>query len=432
MASRRGKRRLSVIAVVLLAASAAWCTASATLNHRLDELRLPRIAWEGGPAYYEKFRVAKDAGWGKSSFFPIGVWFESVGTDEDVVTDKAAGINTYVELTENSDMNLVRAHGLYALTSKPLKGVGSESVGWLITDEADMWGGPGDGVWTGRFPGEGEICDPQDARCGYTAMRTLKDRLPKGDGRFFYANYGKGVQVWATTQEAAKFVNSYTDVASADMYWYTDIGICSESQHFLKWKPTECPLAADYGYVVDRMRQLDALDGRRQPIYAFVELGWPGTNGKRLIEPQEAAGAVMNSLIHEARGIVYFNHSFGGPCPTQHLLREDCYAEMRSAVTEVNRRIAQLAPVLNTQSYRHTFAPGLDTMLKLHNGSCYVFSMVKRGAATGRHTLALPPELASAKEVEVLFENRKLPVRNGRVTDAFDAESTYHIYKITP
>lgn len=430
MVSRRGKVRLSVVAAMLVVASSGWYAVNATRG--LEELRLPRIDWEGGPAYYERFRVAKEAGWADPSFFPIGVWFESVVTEDDVTKDKAAGINTYVELTDDSDLGLIRAHGMYALPSKPLKGTGAETVGWLITDEADMWGGPGDGAWTGRLPGEGQICAQQDVPCGYTVMRTLKDRLPKGDGRFFYANYGKGVQMWESTQEAATFVNSYTDVTSADMYWYTDVGICSESQNFLKWTPKECPLAADYGQVVDRMRGLDALDGRRQPIYAYVELGWPGTNGKRLIQPREAAGAVMNSLIHEARGIVYFNHSFGGPCPTQHLLREDCYAGMRMMITEVNRRIRELAPVLNTQSYRHTFALGLDTMLKVHDGSCYVFSMIKRGAATGRHTLTLPAELASAREIEVLFENRRIPVENGRFTDAFDEEYTYHIYKITP
>ena len=35
--------------------------------------------------------------------------------------------------------------------------------------------------------------------------------------------------------------------------------------------------AANYGYQIDRVRQLDALDGRRQPIWAFVETGWPFT-----------------------------------------------------------------------------------------------------------------------------------------------------------
>ncbi len=139
----------------------------------------------------------------------------------------------------------------------------------------------------------------------------------------------------------------------------------------------------------------------------------------------------MNSLIHEARGIIYFNHSFGGPCPTQHVLRDQCGAAVRPAVAEVNRRIRQLAPVLNTQSFEHSFGPGLDTMLKAYRGSYYVFAMVKKDASTGRHTFTLPRGIRPSR-VEVLFENRRIPVDGrGRFTDSFAAEYSYHIYRIS-
>ncbi|MEW9553880.1 hypothetical protein [Nonomuraea sp. NPDC050783] len=392
----------------------------------------PRVPWEGGPAYYARFGAAANAGWTKPTFFPIGVWFESVVEEHDVRLDKEAGLNTYVELTANSDLALVRANGMWAITSKPLPGTGSETVGWMIADEADMFAGPGDGVWSGKYGGEGQVCVPDKPPCGYTVMRTLKDRLPKGDGRLHYANYGKGIAMWESDKEASRFVNGYTDVMSTDVYWYTDNGICPEAENFIKLPREHCPRAAGYGRVVDRGRELDALDGRRQPVYAFVELGWPGTNGLRAITPDEIAGAVMSSLIHEARGIVYFNHSFAGPCPSQHVLREPCARQTRAAVTELNRRITTLAPVLNTQSYAHSFNPRLDTMLKKHDGSSYVFAMVKEDARPGTHALRLPKALAGAAKAEVLFENRTVPVRDGAVTDAFARENSYHVYRITP
>ena len=94
----------------------------------------------------------------------------------------------------------------------------------------------------------------------------------------------------------------------------------------------ECPLtdaetrlAANYGDTIDRMRYLDGLDGEHQPIYSFVEVGWPFTEtaaqGGRAIEPAEIEAAVWHSLIAGARGLIYFNHSFGGPDQTQHALR---------------------------------------------------------------------------------------------------------------
>ncbi len=53
-----------------------------------------------------------------------------------------------------------------------------------------------------------------------------------------------------------------------------------------------------------------------------MEVGWPFTEtaaqGARAIQPEEIQAAVWHSLIAGARGIVYFNHSFGGPDQTQH------------------------------------------------------------------------------------------------------------------
>ncbi|NUR89344.1 MAG: hypothetical protein HOY71_35115, partial [Nonomuraea sp.] len=193
--------------------------------------KLKKVPWEGGPAYYGRFPATAAAGWTNPAFFPVGVWNESVITRDDVTKDQQAGINTYVELTETSDMKLIRDSGMFAMTSKPLNGYGKETVGWLITDEADMWAGPGDDGWTGNFPGDGDgkLCipdNPDKERCGYTVMKTLKNRLPQDDGRPYYANYGKGVMIWQSDSDAARFVNSYTDLVSLDVYWYTSHYAC--------------------------------------------------------------------------------------------------------------------------------------------------------------------------------------------------------------
>ncbi|MFI6455613.1 hypothetical protein ACIBF6_29105 [Streptosporangium amethystogenes] len=391
-----------------------------------------RVPWEGGPAYYGRFAAPTAAGWTRPSFFPVGVWFESVISQADVNRDRAAGINTYVELTETSDMALVRKNGMSALTNVPLPGYGSETVGWLLDDEVDMWAKAGDAGWTGNHPGEGPLCVPEDRGCGFTVLRAQKDRLPKGDGRLHYANYGKGVMMWEKDADAAAFVNRFTDAVSSDVYWYTSASVCLDGQNFLALPVARCRRAANYGAVIDRQRELDALDGRRQPIYGFVEVGWPAENDTRAIQPGQVTGAVMNSLIHEARGIIYFNHNFGGPCHSQHVLREGCGKAVRPAVAEINRRIRKLAPVLNTQSYAHRFGPGLDTMLKHHRGSYYVFAMPGGKTAPGRRTFTLPRGIRATR-AEVLFENRTLRVdAKGRFTDSFAAEHSHHIYRITP
>ena len=387
---------------------------------------LPRVPWAGGPGYYSAFPAMARAGWADPSFFPIGVWYEAVTSSQDTALDKAAGLNTYFELTASSDISLVRDSGMFAIPSTQLKGYGPETVGWLLTDEVDLWGHEGNAPWTGKFPGEGSICVPESALCGYTVLQTLRDKLPQGDGRARYANFGFGMEFFIKDELAAKFLD-YTDVSSMDTYWYTDTGMCEMSH-----TPADlCKRSSSYGSTMDRIRELDARNRKLQPIYAFVETGMPFAQFDTAIQPDELTGAVMSSLIHEARGVIYFNHNFGGPCISQHVLRDACGAKIRPAVTEMNRRIKELAPVLNTQSIQYQFSPDVDTMFKEHNGSYYVFAMNARGRPPGSHPLVLPGGL-NASRAEVLFENRAVPIEAGQLTDTFAAEYTYHVYKITP
>lgn len=398
------------------------------------DLALPRVPWEGGPSYYARFGKSNAADWHDPGFFPIGVWYEGVYTQDDVSKDKAVGLNTYVMLTSGSDMNLIERNDMHAMTTDNRKDTGGETTAWIINDEVDMWGGAGDSKWTGKYPGEGHPCTSGKYDCGFDVMDRLSADLPAGTDRMRYANFGKGIMFWQNNADASRFVNEWTTVVSNDIYWYTDPNVCySSSEGPAIGVPEDaCRRSANYGLTMDRMREVDAMDGKRQPIYAFVEVGHPFEgNDSPTITKEQIAGAVVNSLIHEARGILYFNHNFGSDCISQHVLRDACGTAVRPAVTELNRRIKSLAPVLNTQSFRWQFNPALDTMLKQYDGSYYVFAMPGRTGGTGEQKLTLP-EGVSGAEAEVLFENRTVPISGGTVTDTFAKEFSYHIYKITP
>ena len=179
------------------------------------------------------------------------------------------------------------------------------------------------------------------------------------DGRIRYANYTKNVLIWYSDADAARFVNEFQQVVSSDFYWFTD-PYQVPTMEAPDWLPEagqtittpQIRRAANYGYQIDRMRQLDALDGKRQPIWGFVEEGWPFTQtaaeGARAITPPQMRAAVWQSLIAGARGIVYFNHSFGGPCLTHYINRDPCYPAIQAELTRTNSQITQLAPVLNS------------------------------------------------------------------------------------
>ena len=61
---------------------------------------------DGGPNYYARFAHALPSA---ASYFPIGVWFESVTSQADVDKDRDVGLNLYVAVTANPEHNLVES-----------------------------------------------------------------------------------------------------------------------------------------------------------------------------------------------------------------------------------------------------------------------------------------------------------------------------------
>jgi hypothetical protein len=392
-------------------------------------------AVDGGVDFYARFANPLPS---DPTFFPIGVWFESVMFPQDVDLDKAIGLNTYVELTGNTDLSIVRAAGMHAIHSGPTTGpagpVGEETKAWLLTDEADMWGGPGHDPWTGGFGGGN--CIPIDGHCGYTVMETLAALRP-ADGRMRYANYGKGVTFWETDAEAAQFVNNYQDLTSADNYWFTDGGGCSDLPGVVRVQidpqHSNCAFASNYGWTVQRVRNL-IQPAHSRPVWAFVEVGHPFSEPESaFITPSQVRAAVWHSLIAGARGIIYFNHTFGDPtCWTDHVLRDiaapGCYTAMRAAVGALNARIAAFAPILNAPTATTGWSQGAGTraLVKWWDGHFYVIAGAEAGAVTGSFSV---PCVGNATAT-VLDEDRSVPVVNGTFTDAFADGNAIHLYRL--
>ncbi|MBY6436595.1 hypothetical protein HQ602_09385 [Rhodococcus kroppenstedtii] len=379
---------------------------------------------DGGPDFHAGFSGGLPS---DPSFFPLAVWSESVVDDTGWPVDRAAGLNVYLEPTADSDLPRIAEHGMHAITSNP----GGPSRGFFTLDEADMWAGPGDAAWTGNGPGQGDICSPRDNECGYSAMALAAARAPAGALRV--TNYGKGVVFWETDTEAARFVNDFQDVVSADVYWFTDPGVCgpSEGGALLGDGTTlpddECRLAANYGRTVERVRSLVEPPGSR-PVWNVVEVGHPfrEEHAPTITIPQIRA-AVWSSLIAGARGIVYFVHNFAGPCPTQHAIR-DCGEELQRGIAAIDRDVTDLAPVLNAP-----FVDGLvnhdDTVnvsVKIHDGALYLLT----GSATAQAHTATMTVGCAADSATVVGENRTIPVVDGKVTDEFADGNAVHIYRL--
>jgi len=346
---------------------------------------------------------------------------ESVHTQAELDADRRAGLNLYVALTANSDLPLISRSGMRVIAQQDqwldrADAPGSDAIaGWLLADETDMQLRP---------------------RKGFARMRSLANALPAGDGRLRYSNYGKGVTFWNTNAHAARYVSEFQDVVSADNYWFTDRDICGESQGGImlgtkgrRLERSRCHRAANYGRTVDRVRGLVRPAGSR-PVWAFVEVGHPFSDSSwPSIKPAEVGAAVWSSIIHGARGIVYFNHSFGGPAPTQHALREPAYAAVRGVIARTNARIRRLAPVLNAPFVDHfaSTSATVDTMTKRSGEHFYVFA-ASRGKTAQRATFRLP--CAGDARASVVDEDRTLPLVDGSFVDSFADGNAVHIYRI--
>lgn len=381
---------------------------------------------DGGEDYYAAFTNSLPT---SPDYFPLGVWFTDTTLPEEISSDRALDLNTYVMLTDASNVQLIRDSGMFAFPNVP----SDYSAGQFLIDEADMWAGAGDAPWTGKT-GPEPVCVPEDAKCGYTVMRTVKDKV--APGVLSYANYGKGVTFWLDQADAARFVNDFQQLVSVDNYWFSDNDICQASQGGSLKRDgktaldlADCHLASNYGLTTRYVRSL-VQPRAAIPVWNFVELGQPyaGGFGDGITGPQMRA-AVWSSIINGARGIIYFVHNFGGPCPSYNLLRDHCGDAIRTDLTAVNQQIDRLAPMLNApfvDGYARSDGP-VDLAVKRYDGSNYILVGATR-SEPAEATITL--SCATADTAEVIDENRSLPITNGAFHDFFADGNAVHLYKI--
>lgn len=429
-------------------------------------LNLPRVPWEGGPAFYSKYSKTRGTEWESPNFFPIGYWGAYVNEKQRIQTDKDHGINVFHEIYAVDNANSSRwmkEVGMWNMSWDPGDRNGTEIIGDSYYDEIDMWAGKGFAGWNPDMVGfqydEVDLCIPDPPRaCGYTVMNEMKKDKPDSSGKIEYANFGKGALMWHDDADLEIWVNGKHSkdsratwnlgTATADIYFYSDGNIGGEAVNFLGVPDGQVRRAGNYGEILmTKMRRASGTGNNgspRIPLGVVIELA--GQSNNNTISANQIEGAVWSSIIHEARTITYFSHSHRpgnvaqpGSNDILNDTRSD-YTENRARVKTVNARIKQLAPVINTQSYNYNesngdskFNPGLRTMLKEQGGSFYIFAMQKRSATTsGTYTYTLPAGMPTTGTVEVMFENRTLPISGGKFTDSFAAEYTNHIYKITP
>ena len=375
-------------------------------------------AVDGGLGYYGQFTSGP-----ANTPFPIGVWLACAPDAAAVQNDKNAGINVYVGLCGNAgELATARNAGMKVFPQSEWLSLGvsfgAETAGWMNSDELDMTQGPS----------------------GCQTVQSRNSLFP-GDGRLRYANYGKGVAFWQSNAQAACFVNA-VQLPSIDIYWFTHTSVCGISEGGRLFTggaraltQAECHRASNYGAIVNRVRSLVSPLGSK-PMWNFVEVGWPFTEtaaqGGRAIAPAEVRAGVWHSLIAGARGIIYFNHSFGGPCITQNVLRSSCggYPAIRAMVTSVNAQIQSIAAALNGPLLTSGFAASgnVRAAAKWDGRNFYVLAGSAENGGPFQSQFSIP--CVGNATATVLGENRTVPITAGAWSDTLADGNAIHIYRI--
>jgi hypothetical protein len=369
----------------------------------------------GGTAYNGKFTPGLPSA---SSFFPIGVWYESTDQLAQAQFDKETGLNTYFALTGHSRLDYIKQAGMYAFpwASGGALNMGAETVGRVTEDEPDMQPG-----WWGAPTAE-----------QFTAQEQRVAAIPK-DGRSKYTNFGLGIlSADDNSAEAKRYVQQYQDYISADFYFYT--APTFEASRAIgkgdqRLTVDQTRRARNYGIVVERMR---AFADYQRPVLGFVEVGGPhteNTTAASYIKPDQVRAAMWHSIIGGARGLIFFNHTFGGPAQTQHALRETYYAPIRAEVQKTTATIRQVAVALNSKDAIGlvTNSPGVRALTKWNNGAPLVVAGNEDNAAKST-TFTVKGTYTKAT---VIGENRFISITNGTFTDSFANGTAVHLYQLS-
>ncbi|MCU0786249.1 MAG: hypothetical protein MUF81_19820 [Verrucomicrobia bacterium] len=356
-----------------------------------------------------------NAPWTDANFFPLAVWLQVPANAERY---RQAGINTYVGLWNGpteAQLTTLKKSGMKVICAQnevSLRYLGDPTIiGWMHGDEPDNAQSFGARFgWSAPIP-------PGKVVGRYRQMRAADASRPVllnlGQGVAWDGWYGRGTRNHHP-EDYPEYLEG-CDIASFDIY---------PAVHQSK------EVAGNLWFVARGVERLVRWTEGKKPVWNCIEAArLDNVDGKPT--PHEVRCEVWMSLIHGSRGIIYFVHQFK-PKFVEAALLDD--AGMLKAVAALNRQITELAPVLNSPTLRDAVtvqstnaAVPVATMVKQHAGATFLFAVGMRHGTT-MATFALKA-IEDGEIVEVIGENRKLAILDGKFADRFDPWDV-HLYRL--
>ncbi len=409
-------------------------------------------AIDGGPTYYQSngMTYAAAAGWDSPSFFPIGAYYAPLLTQSDAARWLDLGLNTGFRLVSNTGTPaLAKSNGIWLVPDPGDESLtyGSETIGFLAEDEPATWAAA-------------------IAELNSVPAATQAGRFWWINNTWNFIQYGPPTNTPGGTDASflstrAGLANRHFDIQSVDIYWFT--GASDPYQpyggHLIYGTSGTANLTADqdkrgshYGDMVDLIRKQQTT--YPAPILQFVENGGPYTTNTNTTyataytTPAELNAGVWSAIMHGARMICYFNHSFGGPGTSDDNLAQTYFQTVQSGQTTsiyaqtkaTNALVKQLAPVINSPTAVGyvTVNPagafpsfsGFDVTAKYAGGGFTVIALPRYSETLTNQTATFTTADKYSGPVTVVNENRTVTAANGVFSDVFATANTVHIYQI--
>jgi hypothetical protein len=350
-----------------------------------------------------------------TDFFPIAVWLQSPG---NAAKYKAAGINVYVGLWKGpteQQLTELKKHGMRVICAQNAVGLrhldDPTIVGWMHGDEPDN----AQSLPSGK--GYGPPILPSKIIEDFQKLRKADPSRPillnLGQGVAWDKYIGRGVRT-NHPEDYAEYIKG-CDIVSFDIY-----PACHE----------HASVAGKLWFVADGVSRLRKWSDDRKIVWNCIECTHI-SNPNAKATPRQVRAEVWMSLVRGSRGLVYFVHQFKPKFIEAGLLADEA---IFAKVTETNRQIHRLAPVLNSAAVQDGVAikssaaeVSVEAMVKHHGGAVYLFAVGMRdGQTTATFKIA---GMQGQAKVEVLDEGRTIDVRDGVFDDTFQPWDV-HLYKI--
>ncbi len=351
------------------------------------------------------------------NFFPVGVWLQPAGA-RTVKAYKNIGVNiyfggidSYPRPKDKDWLDNIHAAGMYAIIPIKQKYIDNELykhpavIGWHQPDEPDL----------AQASRNNSPIPAGELLSNFIMARAIKPNLP------VFLGLSQGV---ANDRYIARVISydEYPEYCkTADILGY-DIYPCNS-------------LGADgpnrLAVIAKGMDRLAKWTGGKKRLYFVIEANKftkAGTKGSRSPTPEEVKTQMWMAIVHGARGLSIFCHSWAG----KRMKAVGIAPEMMKALKPMLSEIHNLAAVINSPtvvdgaSAKVSGDGRISTMVKKHGGATYVFAVNMFRKA---EKPVITVKGAGDGVAEVLFEDRKVPLKDGKIVDEF-APYAVHRYKI--